>query len=73
MKASKSKNQKSSKKTKKTKETKKTNPLEETLGHNISPKTLFFLVSLFFLVFFEFFCLKTQKPEEMQQKQPKKT
>ena len=46
---------KNSKKTKKTKETKKTNPLEETLGHNISPKTLVFLVSLVFLIFFEFF------------------
>ena len=43
------------KKAKETKETQKTNPLEETLGHNISPKTLFFLVSLFFLVFFDFF------------------
>ena len=46
---------KNSKKTKKTKETKKNNPLEETLGHNISPETLVFLVSLVFLVFFEFF------------------
>ena len=52
---------KNSKKTKKkNKETKKTNPLEETLGHNISPKTLFFLVSLVFLVFFEFFVFFSQ-------------
>ena len=66
MKASESKNQKNSKKTKKNKETKKnkknkkTNPLEETLGHNISPKSLVFLVSLLFFfgflqVFFVFF------------------
>ena len=39
-------------KTKKTQGKPKKN--KETLGHNISPKTLFFLVSLFFLVFFEF-------------------
>ena len=34
------------------KKNKKTIPLEETLGNNISPKTLAFLVSLVFLVFF---------------------
>ena len=53
----KTKKPKKTMKPKKTKKPKKTNPLEETLGHNISPKTLFFLVSLVFLVFFEvFFC-----------------
>ena len=77
MKASESKNQKNSKKTKKkqrnqkNQRTQKTNPLEETLGHNMSPKTLVFLVSLVFLVFFEFFCLKTKKPKEMQKKTTK--
>ena len=50
-------NPKKNKYTKKNKEIKKTNPLEETLGHNISPKTLFFFVSLVVLVFFEFFLL----------------
>jgi len=53
----KNKETKKNNETQKNKETKKTNPLEETLGHNISPKTLVFLVSLVFLVFFEvFFC-----------------
>ena len=78
MKASESKNQKNSRKTKKTKETKKTNPLEETLGHNISPKTLVFLVSLVFFGFFEFFVsflspVAMKASESKNQKNSRKT